>query len=54
MLAFTQTSDGTQGSMVSQASQPLGTAAPSNYTIGGVSVMFPTKAYPSQLAMMNK
>lgn len=28
--------------------------APTTYTIGGVKVEFPTKAYPSQLAMMNK
>jgi hypothetical protein len=27
---------------------------PMTYTIGGVKVEFPTKAYPSQLAMMNK
>ncbi|XP_067306671.1 Fanconi anemia group J protein isoform X2 [Pseudorasbora parva] len=28
-------------------------AAPVNYTIGGVNINFPCKAYPSQLAMMN-
>ena len=27
---------------------------PHNYTIGGVKVSFPAKAYPSQIAMMNK
>ncbi len=28
-------------------------AAPVEYTIGGVKINFPCKAYPSQLAMMN-
>jgi len=28
-------------------------ATPLDYTIGGVKINFPCKAYPSQLAMMN-
>ena len=28
-------------------------APPVEYTIGGVRIQFPCKAYPSQLAMMN-
>jgi len=28
-------------------------ATPVDYTIGGVKINFPCKAYPSQLAMMN-
>lgn len=28
-------------------------ASPLEYTIGGVKIQFPRKAYPSQLAMMN-
>lgn len=28
-------------------------ASPVEYTIGGVKIHFPCKAYPSQLAMMN-
>ena len=28
--------------------------APNTYTIGGVTVQFPHKAYPSQMAMMDK
>uniref|UniRef100_A0A3Q4GJ85 Helicase ATP-binding domain-containing protein n=1 Tax=Neolamprologus brichardi TaxID=32507 RepID=A0A3Q4GJ85_NEOBR len=29
------------------------TSSPVEYTIGGVKIHFPCKAYPSQLAMMN-
>ena len=60
MSAFTQSNFPTQQSSAGASSgsatqqEAHGATVPSTYTIGGVRVEFPAKAYPSQLAMMNK
>ena len=60
MSEFTQSNFPTQHSSSSSSGSTgtqvvaHGSTFPSTYTIGGVRVEFPAKAYPSQLAMMNK